>query len=329
MEALRLVVDARTAVEDTRGIGRCVRAVLRRLAPRDDVALTLVVPGFFNWSARGAVARAIGTRRFRFASRVPRDADVVWHPANGTFLASDLPAVATIHDAAPFRFPNADARHAERDQAPFRRSARTAARIAADSHFGAGEINAVFGVPLERVTVIHLGVDPPLPERPDPFVEALRPYALFVGNTEHRKGYDLFTSAMSLVREQRPEINAVATQTLGYVDDARLAALYRGSSAFIFPSRYEGFGLPILEAMSYGAPVVTCSASSMPEVAGDAAHYVPPDDDTALAEGVVRIASDAAYAQELRERGLRRAQEFPWERTAEQYLTLFARVASP
>ncbi len=328
MEALRLVVDARTAVEDTRGIGRCVRAVLRRLAPRDDVALTLVVPGFFNWSARGALARAIGTRRFHFAHRVPRDADVVWHPANGTFLASDLPAVATIHDAAPFRFPHADARHAERDQAPFRRSAQSAACIAADSHFGAGEINAVLGVPPERITVIRLGVDTPLPARPDPLVEALRPFALFIGTTEHRKGYDLFTNAMSLVRGQRPELNAVATPKLGYVDDARLAALYRACDVFVFPSRYEGFGLPILEAMSYGAPVVTCNVSSMSEVAGDAAHYVPPEDPKAFAEAIIAISSDPAYARELRERGLKRARDFPWERTAEQYVTLFRSVAT-
>lgn len=329
MEALRLVVDARTAVEDERGIGRCVRAILHRLAPRDDVALTLVVPGpalFFSRRMRETLARAVGSDRFSYARSAPRNADVLWHPANGTFLHSTLPAVATIHDAGPFRYPHPDARHAERDQRPFLRSARGAARIATDSAFGAREVGAVFGVPPERISVIHLGVGKPLPANADPFVEALRPFVLFVGTSEHRKGYDLFTSAMSLVRERRPDLNAVATPELGYVHEARLAALYRACAAFAFPSRYEGFGLPILEAMSYGAPVITCNISSMPEVAGDAAHYVGPDDPASLAAAILRVASDAAYAQELRERGLRRVQAFPWERTAEQYLALFRSV---
>jgi glycosyltransferase involved in cell wall biosynthesis len=89
-----------------------------------------------------------------------------------------------------------------------------------------------------------------------------------------------------------------------------------------FPSRYEGFGLPVLEAMSYGAPVVASNASAVPEAGGDAACYVEAGDDAALAAAILRVAGDAAYAANLRQRGLARAARFSWARTAEQTLEL-------
>jgi glycosyltransferase involved in cell wall biosynthesis len=108
----------------------------------------------------------------------------------------------------------------------------------------------------------------------------------------------------------------VRVTELGYVDDDRLAALYRGCALLAFPSRYEGFGLPVLEAMSYGAPVVASDASSVPEAGGDAACYVPAGDDERLAAAILRVAGDDAYAQSLRTRGPLHAAEFSWERTA-------------
>jgi hypothetical protein len=111
---LRLAVDARVVATDVRGIGRYTRAVLRRLAPREDVALTLLIPELFPGRRRSALVRALGTNRFAVARRVPRNTDVTWFPANGTFFESRAPIVATIHDAVPFRYPNADPKARDR-----------------------------------------------------------------------------------------------------------------------------------------------------------------------------------------------------------------------
>ena len=106
---LRLAVDARVVVEDTRGIGRYARAILRRLAARDDVDLTLLAHGPFVFRHRAAYERALGSRRFALRSSAG-NASLVWHPANGTFFPSTLPSVVTIHDAVPFRYPDPDVR---------------------------------------------------------------------------------------------------------------------------------------------------------------------------------------------------------------------------
>src|SRR5271163_1847261 len=106
---LRLAVDARVAVEDTRGIGRYARAILRRLIARDDIELTLLARGPFAFRHRGAYERALGSDRFALRAG-PGNAVLVWHPANGTFFDTKLPSVVTIHDAVPFRYPDPDAK---------------------------------------------------------------------------------------------------------------------------------------------------------------------------------------------------------------------------
>ena len=113
---------------------------------------------------------------------------------------------------------------------------------------------------------------------------------------------------------------SLGCQGLGIAD--LLAALYRGCALLAFPSRYEGFGLPVLEAMSYGAPVVASNASSVPEAGGDAAYYVPANDETLLAAAILRVADDAAFAGELRRRGPLRAAQFTWVGTAAQTLAV-------
>ena len=163
---------------------------------------------------------------------------------------------------------------------------------------------------------------------------ALKPYVLYVGTAERRKGFDTLLAAMARVFRQRSDLTLVVTTRLdgwhpveplriaqlGYVENDLLAALYRECTLLAFPSRYEGFGLPVLEAMSYGAPVVASNASSVPEAGGDAACYVPPDDDEALAAAILRVAGDSAYADELRRRGPVHAAQFSWERTASRTL---------
>jgi glycosyltransferase involved in cell wall biosynthesis len=114
----------------------------------------------------------------------------------------------------------------------------------------------------------------------------------------------------------------------GFTDDADMPAIYGAADLLAFPSLYEGFGLPVLEAMSCGCPVLTSSASSLPEVAGDAAVLVDPESADAISAGLERLLTDAALRVRLVEAGLRRAAAFSWSRAAAEHLALYREVAS-
>ena len=348
---LRLAVDARVVADDTRGIGRYARAILRRLVTRDDLELTLLLYGPFAFRHKRRLAAALGSGSFRVASRVRRGNDAVWHPANGTFFASDVPSVATIHDAVPFRYPAGDARKRARDQAPFLRSARTAARIVAVSEFGRDEVCAVFGVARERVTAIYHGVEnsfapgiaQPLPKG----VEAGH-YLAFVGDPvgEPRKNFFLLyeayrrafpegepAPALVVAGPRAPQLPGVVHagnlgDDLTARDDRRLRAIYRGAIALALPSYHETFGMPMVEAMACGTPVVASQASCLPEIGGEAPLYAAPDDAGAWAIALRRIVHDAALRDRLRVAGLDRAAHFSWDESARAHVEAFRSVAS-
>ena len=113
-----------------------------------------------------------------------------------------------------------------------------------------------------------------------------------------------------------------AVRFTGYIADADLPALLSGALAFVFPSLYEGFGMPLLEAMACGTPVLASSTSALPEIAGDAALLIDPEDTAAIAAGMERLASDAGLRADLRVRGLARAAQFTWERCAQETLAV-------
>lgn len=344
---LQLSVDARVVAHDARGIGRYARAVLRRLLERSDVAITLLLPGALPQLARRGLQRALGSSRFRISARVPRNADVVWYPANGTFFASTVPSVATIHDAVPFRYPADDLHRRAREQQPFIRSVRNARRFIAVSEFGANELCEAFDIARDRIDVIYHGVDAAFsPGDASPLPDNLRAgtYVLFVGNphAEPRKNFALLYEA----HEQAwPDRNGPAlvvaggacalpgVVSIGEVGDdvrggsARLRALYRGALALALPSYHETFGMPLIEAMACGTPAIAASASCLPEVGGDAALYAPPGDAGAWAHALSRVARDAALRADLSARGLERARRFDWSRCAQAHHDLFARVA--
>ncbi len=347
---LRLTVDARVVAEDTRGIGRYARAILRRLAVRDDVEVTLLAYGPLAFRLRPAYARALGSSRFTIRTSPANDSELVWHPANGTFFSARQPSIATIHDAVPFRFPAADARQRERDQRPFLESVRTATRIVAVSAFGRDEVHHVFGVPLERIEVIHHGVEPSF----SPGVAQLLPdglfqkrYLLFVGDpiAEPRKNFALLYDAyrrawpanddaplLVVAGAQAPVLDGVfhagnvGDDLSGRVNET-LRSLYRGATAVTVASYHETFGMPLLEAMACGTPVVASQGSSLPEIAGDSALFAPPDDAEAWAQALRRVCDDAGLRDRLRVAGLDRATHFDWDESAERHLALFRTVA--
>ncbi len=351
MPPLRLAVDARVVAQDTRGIGRYARAILRRLAIRDDVALTLLAEGLFPARRRAAFARALGIDAFDVRGRVPRDAQLVWHPANGTFFESSAPSVATIHDAVPFRYPNPDAARRAHDQQPFLRSARSAARVVAVSEFGAGQLHQLLGIAREKIDVILHGVDasfsPGIAEPLPPALQGDRAYILFVGDpiAEPRKNFDLLYDAyqrawpgadgplLAIIGPQAP-LAAAGVVHVGELGDdlvangnAALRACYRGALALALASYHETFGMPMLEAMACGTPVLASRAGSLPEIGADAPLFLPSDDADAWAKGLQRVADDAALRERLQSAGLTRAGEFSWEKSAARHYQLFCSVA--
>ncbi|MFY9718521.1 MAG: glycosyltransferase family 1 protein [Candidatus Cybelea sp.] len=332
---IQLGVDAWNLPGDRRGIGRYLREILRvwHERARDRVEVTLIVPEWHTWTVQGRYLREVEPVRYNIVSRTwhrPAELDALWFPFNGcSWTDFNLPAVATLHDASNFVLPD----YAPETQKIFRAAAERCRALITDSRFAQGELARELAIPPERLVPIELGVNPPRPSR---FIQldiaALQPFVLYVGTPERRKGFDTLLEAMRLLHDDYPELALVVTswidddqfdvpeniriEELGYVDDDTLAALYRGCTLLAFPSRHEGFGLPVLEAMSYGAPVVASNAASVPEAGGDAAAYVPPDDAKALATAMARVLVDRTYAQDLRRRGPQHASGFSWERTA-------------
>jgi glycosyltransferase involved in cell wall biosynthesis len=349
MRPLRLAVDARVIAHDTRGIGRYARAVLRRFIAYDDVELTLLADGPLPGRSRVAYARALGGERFNVRGRPGGDLDAIWHPANGTFFASSLPSIATIHDAVPFRYPDPDPRRRRHAQDPFLRSIATAARVITVSQFARDELHALLGLPLERIEVIEHGVDPsftPGPAEPLPASLRGRPYLLFVGDPigEPRKNFPLLYEAydrawperdgplLAVAGPRAPQLpGVVAVGELGddliAASNESLRACYRGASALALASHHETFGMPMIEAMACGTPVVASRASCLPEIGGDAALYAPPDDAGAWAAALRRAVEDDVLRERLRRDGLARAARFDWEVSARRHLEVFRAVA--
>jgi glycosyltransferase involved in cell wall biosynthesis len=330
---LRLGVDAWNLPGDHRGIGRYLREILRVWWTRDHhrVEVTLIVPEWHTWTVRRKYLREVDNRPYRIVSRELHwraGLDALWFPFNGCSWSNfDLPAAATLHDASNFAVPD----YAPETQKIFEVAAQLCRLLITDSHFAQSELARELHVSPERIVPIPLGVGAPRAHRPTAInVGAFQPYVLYVGAAERRKGFDTLLGAMEQVVRERPELTLAVTTTLkgwhpvkdvrvvelGYVGEDQLAELYRHCTLLVFPSRYEGFGLPVLEAMSYGAPVVASDAASVPEVGGDAACYFQAGNEAQLAAAIVRVASDPAYAAELRRRGPPHAAQFTWERTA-------------
>jgi glycosyltransferase involved in cell wall biosynthesis len=262
-------------------------------------------------------------------------AALVFSPANLAPLAWPR-NVLVMHDAAVLREPRAYSRayrlwHATAGLAV----ARRALGVITVSEFSRRELIDLAGLEPSRLTVIPGGVDARF--RPGAASEAAaarlgltRPYVLTVATDDRRKNVAQLAPVAQALDAQGIELvwagdrrpyfagsaAAAGVRSVGYVDDADLPGLYAGAQAFVLPSRYEGFGLTCLEAMASGTPVVAADRGALPETCGDAAILVDPDDADALGAAVVRAATETALRQDLRRRGLSRAADFTWDRTA-------------
>jgi glycosyltransferase involved in cell wall biosynthesis len=280
----------------------------------------------------------------------------------GTPIDGRLPRIVTCHDLIPLvlardylaPIPGARALQWARDFARY----RLAQRVIAISEATKRDLVAHLGVAPERIDVVHSGVDHQRFSATEVDGERERltarlgfdaPYVLCLGASDVRKNLPLLVRAYAqsgvardakllfagpISARQRSRLAQLSRETglgervqiLGYVDDALLVALYRQCLAYVFPSSYEGFGLPILEAMACGAPTLTSTLSSLGEVAGDAALTLPALDQDLLASGIQRIVSDSALRSSLRARGLAHVKSFTWQRCAEQTLRCYERA---
>jgi len=308
------------------------------------------LPTNLGWSAMGLPLAASRAK-----------VDLIHAPAYTAPLTARVPTVLTIHDVSyavhPEWYPY---RRDPLRRAFYRRSARTAAHILTVSEFSAGEIVRAYAIPRDRITVTPHGashaflpkaaaVEIDLPAGVSPT------FLLHVGDLHPRRNLAVVVRAIIESRRDRrlrepislvlagvdrgigDELRRMAAAAsvpdlvvcLGVVGDDCLVALYRAAAALVYPSRYEGFGLPVLEAMACGTPVIASRAASIPEVLGDAGTLLDPDDVAGWGSAIVGVLTDPARRERMRAAGIERAAGFTWARTARLTLQAYRTVVQP
>jgi glycosyltransferase involved in cell wall biosynthesis len=270
-------------------------------------------------------------------------------PARGT------PAVVTVHDLTCVRYPELCTPDTLQYPGLIQRALDRGATVHAVSQFVADEVSDAFAVEAHRVVVIPNGVTLPTDSGADAHAgTGLDPggrYVLALGTVEPRKDLPLLVEAFGLRAEADPDLRLVIagpdgwgadalTRVVeasphrdrivrtGWIDDRRRAALQAGAAVYAYPSRYEGFGLPPLEAMAAGTPVVATRTGALPEVLGDAALLVPPGDAGALAAGLSRVLDDDTTAAALVARGHEQVSRYSWDETADRLVGLYRELAA-
>jgi glycosyltransferase involved in cell wall biosynthesis len=281
----------------------------------------------------------------------------LYHATEHLLPRLNIPTVMTVHDLIFERYPQ----HHKITNRAFLRVGmplfvRAATHIIAVSRHTADDLNSLYQVPAAKIEVIYEGVDAEFQPASAAQVEAIRaryspdrPFLLMVGTLEPRKNHLLALKALAQLKAEgyphrlviaggkgwlfEPIAAKVDEMGLtndvifsGYVPGEDLPGLYSASTCLLLPSQYEGFGLPLLEAMACGAPVVSSNASSLPELAGDAALLVSPDDEAAFLNAVRQIIDRPELAATLVERGFKQAGKFSWEAAAQKTAQLYHHV---
>lgn len=358
---MRVALPAWRMLQPRGGVGNTLCQLLRQyavLAPEDEFVVYHDGPEADLPNTPNLVVRRLGAtlgensltwNHWIFPRAVRRGAVDVVHNLNYILPRGlRLPSVVTIHDVSFERHPEWFPR---RTGAFLRVGAQQAARrataVVTDSQFSAAEIAALYELLLERIDVVPLAADERFrPTDPSPVRERYRlpeRFVLYVGGIHERRRFGLLARACATVLGRVDAWLVVAgpvsseqlagtvsdptrLRLLGYVPDEDLPGLYAAATCFAWPSVYEGFGLPALEALACGAPTVVSDASSLPEVVGDAALRVPPDNLEALADALNRLFEDATLRADLSRRGPAQAARFSWRATAEAMLAIYRRV---
>lgn len=269
-----------------------------------------------------------------------------------------VPVVATIHDLAFEHLPETFTRRGSFQlKLTVRKTAKKAARIATVSEYSRQDLLRTYRLPPEKVVVTYNGVEPHFSCQPASTNELdlirqrfgiQRDFILAVGSLQPRKNLVRLIRAYAKLRSEHEQFNyqlvivgrklwladsifdevnrqkwAADVILTGYVTDEDLPALYRTATAFVYPSIFEGFGLPPVEAMACGTPVITSNLSSLPEIVGDAAVLIDPYNEQDLAAGLLRVVNDEQLRVRLRSRGIEQAKKFTWRTAAEKTLELY------
>lgn len=305
------------------------------------------------------LARGWHRARIPFPVEVFTGQITLFHATDFTLPPTRARTILTVHDLSFVRVPDAASPRLKRYlDAVVPRSVRRADHILADSQATKDDLIALYGTPADKITVLLSGVEPRFRPVTDPAaLEAVRakyrlparPYILSVGTVQPRKNYARLIAALAALRAagcdiglvivggrgwlQDPIYDAIRAHDVGdyvhftgFADDADLPALYSAAAITALPSLYEGFGIPVLESMACGTPVVTSNLSSLPEVAGDAALLVTPTDDDAIRAALARLVNDTTLRETLIARGYAQARRFTWDAAAAQLAQIYQRI---
>jgi len=287
-----------------------------------------------------------------------RPPEVLFVPAHVVPIVHPAATVVTVHDLGYRFFPRQHTLGARLYlEASTRFSSRVARLVIADSQVTARDLAREYGVPMAKIRVIYPGLDAGISRASAEARAAVceryglpRPFILYVGTIQPRKNLVRLVEAFARIAGNWDGLDLVLAgktgwladgiyrraQELGlgervrfpgYVAEEDLPALFSAAQCFVMPSLYEGFGLPVLEAMACGTPVLASDAGSLPEVAGDAALLFPPQDTEALATALHHLLRDPDLRRELVARGYRRCSEFSWERCAEGILEVLVEAS--
>jgi glycosyltransferase involved in cell wall biosynthesis len=387
---LRIAIDARRVADF--GIGTYIRNLVHALARVDDrneyrlISTERAAPEFSDLPAnfqraifpvpRKKELLANGLAQIRYGLFLRRlNVDLFHVPLNSVPLLMPKPYLVTIHDMSTLLFSSQLGYRNRLRHFYLRRGLIRADRVIAVSMSTSRDVEAVLGIPMRRMRVVH--------NAPDPIFQALAgaprngsdsgfppeiqrvldryrihyPFLLYVGRTNRHKNIPRLVEAFSVLRSEIADHPAYGdlrlliigdeisrypamrhavihsrvedtVRFLGFVPIETLRAFYQAASAFVFPSLYEGFGLPPLEAMACGTPVVCSHVSSLPEVVGDAAEIVNPENVFDIARGMRAALLDQDLRNRLVQRGFEQARRFSWERTARQVLDAYEEIGS-
>jgi len=355
---IRVACDCR--MSDWSGVGRYTRGLVRALAASGEVDLVQIVspdseppvPDAEALVAAGDPFTLGGGRALAASLRAARP-DLTHCLHFPTPVPAPRALVGTIHDLSPIVVPGVMPSAVRR--AAYRlwnaRNVRVSQRIIVPSENTAADVHRIFPRAAQKLRVIPDAADDfsagPLGALPEYASE--HPYLFSMGNTKAHKDLPTLLRAFARIAPAEPGLAlllvgrdvpgfvasvlhddpaAHRVRFTGAVDDDTLRALYANAAAFVFPSRYEGFGLPVLEAMAFGAPVVVADAASLPEVAGDASLPFPPGDDAALAERLEAVLHDAALRERLVADGREREASFTWAETARRTIAVYREMVT-